>query len=171
MEPARCLTTMCKHIITHSGRNTRTHTRTHTNTGLDVERGYLPLPHCTAPLINRTSSLQHLPNTQYPPFHALYNTGTHAEVQTLPSTGAQMNANAKIHIIDVHLVHTHWHTHTDLGVVWLEVSFLSTSPLFILTPLACAALIGCEAAGRVGLDVGLILQGSSDTKEKSHVVF
>ena len=48
-------------------------------------------------------------------------------------------------------------THSDLGVMRLEVSLLSASPLFILVLLQllplllCAALIGSEAARRVGL--------------------
>lgn len=64
------------------------------------------------------------------------------------------------------------HTHTHLGVVRLEVSLLSASPLFILSLLQLlalllsTALIGSEAAGRVGLDVGLVLQGSSGGKDK-----
>lgn len=56
--------------------------------------------------------------------------------------------------------------------MWLEMSLLSASPLFILTLLQlltlllCAALIGSEAARRVGLYVGLILQSSSGGKYK-----
>ena len=52
------------------------------------------------------------------------------------------------------------------------MSLLSASPLFILSLLQLlalllsAALIGSEAAGRVGLDVGLVLQGSSGGKDK-----
>lgn len=57
--------------------------------------------------------------------------------------------------------------------MWLEVSLLSASPLFILSLLQLlalllgAALIGSEAARRVGLYVGLILQSSSDGKDKN----
>ncbi len=56
--------------------------------------------------------------------------------------------------------------------MWLEVSLLSASPLFILSLLQllalllCAALIGSETARRVGFNVGLILQSSSGGKDE-----
>jgi len=56
--------------------------------------------------------------------------------------------------------------------MWLEVSILSASALLLfslvqsLALLFRAALIGSEAAGRVGLYVGLILQSSTGDKRK-----
>lgn len=62
----------------------------------------------------------------------------------------------------------HPYTRTHLGIVWLEASLLSTSPLVILSLLQLLAvllrpaLIGSEAAGGVGLEVCLKLQDSSE---------
>ena len=134
---------------------------TRTNTWFNVERGCLLLPNSTTPLIN---SVQHSSNTQHtcmtltrPLQHRQYhfcNSNTHTNLVT------------RIHVLDAH-------TQTDLGIVWLEMSFLSASPLFIFTLVQLlallfrAALIGSEAARGVGFYVGLILQSSPGRKVKN----
>lgn len=58
---------------------------------------------------------------------------------------------------------THTQSHTDLGGVWLEVRLLPAAPLMRFVALIFhVALIGPEAAWRVGLNVGLILQCSTE---------
>ena len=95
MEPARCLTTMCKHVITHAEGSTQK------NTGLDVERGCLPLPNSTSPLINRANSLQHFPNT--PHTHPLQHRHKYLQIRTNTPSNKWKCQN-------IHNTQTHPHT-------------------------------------------------------------